>query len=243
MKSTTRAALILALVMYGIPVQAQIDRPDGPLMRAVHRDAARLGMAPPQANTAQDWSRVSSLRPGTPIRLEAPGLADTDHHFVLADQLELIVLDLANPALPDPVRRSLLKMATDHPEYFPLVFTGSRFVQDDVRVGPEGVLLRDRKLVEIAQIVKRIPRTDVVAITTPMKRRGSVIGAVAGAGGGLLLGYVSALHLAFKQCGRGCGDERALMALSLVGLPIAGGLLGYQAGTRTTERVIYRSEP
>jgi hypothetical protein len=31
------------------------------------------------------------------------------------------------------------------------------------------------------------------------------------------------------------------MALSLVGLPIAGGWLGYQANSRTTQDVIYRA--
>ena len=57
--------------------------------------------------------------------------------------------------------------------------------------------------------------------------------------GGFVLGYVSALHLAYKQCNGSCGDEKALMALSLVGFPIAGGWLGYQANSRTPQDVIY----
>jgi len=85
-----------------------------------------------------------------------------------------------------------------------------------VRLAPDGVFLEHRKVAEISDGVKRIPRPDIVAITTPAQRRGSLIGAAIGAGGGFVLGYVSALHLAYKQCNGSCSDERALTGLSLV---------------------------
>jgi hypothetical protein len=67
--------------------------------------------------------------------------------------------------------------------------------------------------------------------------------AVAGAGGGLLLGAFIGTALAFKDCGGGCGDEKFLIGLSVVGLPVALGLLGYHAGGRTVGGMIYRAPP
>jgi hypothetical protein len=73
----------------------------------------------------------------------------------------------------------------------------------------------------------RLARTDVDEILQRTGRRGSVLGAAIGAGGGVLLGIVSAINLAFMDCGGSCGDERFLIGLSLVGIPVAGGFAGY----------------
>jgi hypothetical protein len=74
----------------------------------------------------------------------------------------------------------------------------------------------------------RIPRADVTEIRQSTRRRGSPLGAVIGAAGGFLIGYVSAVALAQKECGGSCTDEKILIGVSLVGLPVAGGLLGYR---------------
>jgi hypothetical protein len=96
------------------------------------------------------------------------------------------------------------------------------------------------KAPESPDVLQRFPRQDIVAIKSPPRRHGSKIGAAIGAAGGFVLGYAAAVNLAYKQCNGSCSDEKALMALSLVGLPIAGGWLGYQANSRTTEDAIYR---
>jgi hypothetical protein len=97
------------------------------------------------------------------------------------------------------------------------------------------------KAPELSDVLQRLSRQDIVAIKTTPRRHGSKIGAAIGAAGGFVLGYAAAVQLAFKQCNGSCSDEKALMALSLVGLPIAGGWLGYQANSRTTQDVIYRA--
>ena len=62
------------------------------------------------------------------------------------------------------------------------------------------------------------------------------------AAGGFLIGWALAVHLGLSvQCQPNCGAVEAGIALSLVGLPIAGGILGYHAFARTTEEVIYRT--
>ena len=88
----------------------------------------------------------------------------------------------------------------------------------------------------------RILRTDVSEIRQWTGRRGSLLGAVIGAAGGLALGYVSAIGLAYKQCGGSCADEKILIGASLVGMPIAGGLLGYRlpGGNRTLTTIYLR---
>jgi len=187
-----------------------------------------------------NWRRVSGLAPGREILFEGRGGPAALRVFVKADESELIVLDLAGPPLDPKVRRVLREIASTHPEYFLRVFAGLRFVQDNVRLAPDGLFLADRKVAEISDVVKRIPRPEIVVSTTPPQRRGSLIGTAIGAGGGFVLGFVSALHLAYKQCNGSCSDEKALMGLSLVGLPIAGGMLGYRANPRTTQDVIYR---
>jgi hypothetical protein len=89
-------------------------------------------------------------------------------------------------------------------------------------------------------IMRRIPRTEVEEIRQWIGRRGSRRGAIIGAAAGFALGFVSALSLSYKQCGGSCADERVLIGASLVGMPIAGGLLGYRLqGDRRVLTTIY----
>ena len=87
----------------------------------------------------------------------------------------------------------------------------------------------------------RIPRDDVMQIARFAGRKGSVTGAAIGAGGGLLLGFLTAAAIAYKDCGGGCGDEKFMMGVSLVGMPIGGAVLGYSlgGGGRRELRTIY----
>jgi hypothetical protein len=90
------------------------------------------------------------------------------------------------------------------------------------------------------QAAVRVPREDVTQISRWVSHAGSVPGAIVGAGGGLLLGFFTAAGLAYKDCGGGCGDEQFLMGASLVGMPIAGAVLGYMLpGGKREIRTIY----
>ena len=73
----------------------------------------------------------------------------------------------------------------------------------------------------------QIVRDDVIEIRRWTGGRGSLLGAVIGTAGGLMLVFRSAVILSYKQCGRSCSDEKALRGLAIVGLPLAGGLAGY----------------
>jgi hypothetical protein len=73
-------------------------------------------------------------------------------------------------------------------------------------------------------------RTDAThgatSAAAPQSKRG-VIGAVIGAAAGALLGAGLAVGYATRQCGSSCTDERAMIWVSLIGIPVAGGLAGY----------------
>jgi hypothetical protein len=112
----------------------------------------------------------------------------------------------------------------------------SRFLSaDDRSVTVVDVETLGRPTVQIA-------RDEVMEISCWVCRPGSVAGAIAGAGGGFLLGFVTSVGLANKMCGSSCGDEQVLMAASLIGMPIAGAVLGYgpSAGKRQFRTIYLR---
>lgn len=258
MKTARALALSIALVSPAPPIAAQ-DRlvttpglpratrwpPEsrGPIARAATREAARLATAP-QVDRPSDshWARVTKLAPGTAVTLTVRELPPRKRYVVRADEDNLTVLDLTNPAISPVAQSVLLDVASHHPEDVAAAQTGNTFVLDkNVRMGPDGVFVADRKVADLGQVIETIMQSDVREIRRSGRTGGSVVGAVAGATGGLLLGRLVAANLVYKQCGGSCDDETLLIGLSLIGLPITGGLLGYHAAGRQTEDVIYRA--
>lgn len=74
-----------------------------------------------------------------------------------------------------------------------------------------------------------VRRAAVVEVTARVVKRGSKLGAVVGVGSGAFLGFLTALTLSDRDCGGNCSDEKFLMGVSLIGIPVAGGILGYYA--------------
>jgi hypothetical protein len=194
-----------------------------------HR-ARGLGVHPPS-----DWEGVVRLKPGTEIVLELQGLPPVSRHFLSADDSELVVLDLTDPALPKAVRRTLREIAVKNPRF--LDPDGRvRTSQGRVRVSAKGVFLRDEMVAELADVFDRIARPDVVMIATPPRKRGSALGAVLGATAGFVGGWFFArLPLRYVYSGN------PLWLVAMVALPIAGAALGYEAETDVTQRIIYRA--
>jgi len=94
-------------------------------------------------------------------------------------------------------------------------------------VSADDTMLTVVDLEDVNRATRHIARDDVTEIRRWTGRRGSPLGAAIGAAGGFFLGYVSTVNLAYKQCGGSCADEKFLMGLSIVGMPIAGGVAGY----------------
>ena len=82
-----------------------------------------------------------------------------------------------------------------------------------------------------------LERDAIARIQRPTK--GSVLGGVLGVAVGALAGVVTSVNLGMKQCGESCNDEKALIGLSLVGMPIAGGFAGAKLMPRAAWTNVY----
>lgn len=244
-------SLMLAISLAASPVaataQAPIAPPEprGPIARAVTPDAVRVAMLPVLAGSPKSgeqaspgWSKVHRLKPGTEI-IVTVATGPRTRHVVLSDGSGLTVLNLEDPGLTQDARRELLAVASDHPER--LSHDRTNFVGTHLRIGPDGVFVADQRVADPGQIVERIARDDVRSIVRPVRRRGSKWGAVGGVVVGAWLGFGIAVVQATTPCGESCRDEKARAWAGIIGLPVAGGFLGYHAFARKTAEVIYRN--
>jgi hypothetical protein len=106
------------------------------------------------------WKRVQRFDVGTRVKVAIGRAPAVERYFVLLNDTELIVLNLTAGNLP---KRRLLGMATDNPSW--IAGTSKTSYRDsDLRLGPDGVFLKDRKLADLNQVVERIPRDRITSI-------------------------------------------------------------------------------
>jgi hypothetical protein len=106
------------------------------------------------------WKRVERLDPGTRVKIAVVGGAPAERYFVQLNNANVVVLNLSAPDLP---KRQLLNMAIDNPAW--IAGTGKTTYRDNnLRVGPDGVFVKDKKVAELNQVVEWIPRAKVTAI-------------------------------------------------------------------------------
>jgi hypothetical protein len=112
------------------------------------------------AGDDSQWKRVQRMDPGTRITVTVDGAAPAERYFVQLSDTELVVLNLSAPDVP---KGHLLSMAKDNPEW--MAGTSKAIYRDnDIRVGPDGVFVKDKKVAELAQVVEHLPRARVNAI-------------------------------------------------------------------------------
>jgi hypothetical protein len=111
-------------------------------------------------------------------------------------------------------------------------------LDDDTRIR---VVMRDGSVKEglAGSIIPTLNRDGVAQVQR--RTRGSWIGGILGGAAGGVLGVGIAVGIATEdQCGQSCADEKFRAGLALVGLPIAGALLGAKAMPRRAWTTIYR---
>jgi len=106
------------------------------------------------------WKRARRFDPGTRVAVTVAGGAPLERYFVLVDSVELVVLNLGTPGLP---KRQLLNMTIDNAAWMAATYR-TTYKDNNLRVGPDGVFVKDRKLADLDQVVERIPREKVVSI-------------------------------------------------------------------------------
>jgi hypothetical protein len=115
----------------------------------------------PGADDANDamWKRAQRISPGARLKVTMGG-ESVERYFVQLNATELVVLNLSAPNLP---KQRLRNMATEHPAWIADT-TKTTFRDNDLRIGPDGLFVKDKKLAELAQVVERIPRDRVTVI-------------------------------------------------------------------------------
>ena len=106
------------------------------------------------------WKRVQRLDPGSKVKVTVEGAQAAERYFVKANDTELIVLNLTAPDLP---KSRLIEMTRDNPGW---MANASKVIYKDnsIRIGPEGVFNKDRKVCDLATVLERIPRDKVSAV-------------------------------------------------------------------------------
>ena len=216
----------------------------GPIARALAREANRPATDPALVELQRSgesvysgWSTVRELRPGTKIVVTSADGEPRTRHVIWAGEADITVLNVEHPAWSASGRHELLEASSTNPECFA---ANRRFAGQHVRVGPDGVFVAYQKVAELDEVFETIGRSEVREVRSRVRTRGSVPGAIGGAVGGFLLGSIAAPYFAFKPCGHSCSGERAMIGLSLVGIPAAAAFLAYRGLARTTSEVVYR---
>jgi hypothetical protein len=245
-KSALSLTVIASLVGSALPVAARdrLESTAGPIARAVTREAVRLATEPAWSGIQQasgtaesDWSRVRKLVAATEVVVTVQGAQPGKRYFVRADESDLTVLNPTDPTLPRTAMRGLMDMASNQPEYF--TARKGTLVNKELRVGPDGVFVADRKVADLGQIVERIARTDVVTVRTKIRSGHQALGGALGTVGGFFAGSLVGAAIEGP-----CACDMPGFKGQLVGAPlgaIAGGIFGYLAFSNKTEDVIYRA--
>jgi len=218
MKSTCASTLIAALLASSPPAQAQ----------------PRYAYPP----NVYDWSYVRALAPGTKVAVSAVGLGGQDsQYFVSATDKTLTLLVLGNADLPKPAKQFVIKVAGTDPEMFMSPQKWAEYRDGPVRVNPDGVFVRGRKVADLSEITKAIDAGEVAEVAKQVRaHRRRDFGASPAEGIAALIPF---LALSFLGCHNECG--RAAVAVAAIGGPIiAGEIIAARKADYTTE-VVYHA--
>jgi hypothetical protein len=236
MRSAVSLALVTSLIGSALPVAAQPNTPmAGPIARSITREAARFATVQQSKPVDSEWSRVRTLAPGTELIVIVKDSPPVNRYFVAGDESDLTVLNVGDPALPTAARDVLRDLASTHPEYLLAAQKRGEFaLVKNVRVGPDGVFLADRKVADLAQVVEQYGRPDIAEIQTARIESNPVGCALAGYYGGAVIGGLPGVLIG-GAVGRDTGP--ALLSM-MVGWSM-GAVYVYRKCRHKPEKVIY----
>jgi len=109
------------------------------------------------------YKRAKQLAPGTRVTVTVTGATPVERYFVLIDTVELVVLKLDAPGIP---KRRLLNMAIDNASWMAATYR-TIYKDNDIRVGPDGVFVKEKKIADLKDVVERIPSEKLVSLDRP----------------------------------------------------------------------------
>jgi hypothetical protein len=219
MKSALSLTLTASLLTSSLPAQAQ----------------PRYTYPPP----VSDWSHVRALAPGSKVAISAIGLGGQDsQYFISATDHALTLLVLGNADLPRAARRFVIKLAEAHPDMFMSPPKWAEYRDGPVRVNPDGVFVRGRKVADLSEITRAIDAGDVAEVTKQVRatRQRRPYEASPAEGVAALIPF---LGLSFLGCHNECG--RAAIAVAAIGGPIIAAAIIAARKTSYVSEVVYRA--
>ena len=132
------------------------------LVRPICLVACMLAAAAVSAGDDVQWKRVQRLDPGARITVAVDGAPPAERYFVKLDENEIVVLNLTAADLP---KRQLIEMAKDNPDWMATTAKAS-YKDNSVRVGPDGVFVKDKKVADLSAVVEHVARARVSAVKT-----------------------------------------------------------------------------
>jgi len=235
-RSVVSLALVTSLIGSALPVVAAQNTPmNGPIARSVTAEAARFVTAEQPTAGDSEWARVRRLAPGTELIVTVKSAQPASRYFVGGDDSGLTMLNIGAPTLPTAARNVLRSLASTHPEYFLAAQKGGQFqLEKNVRLGPDGVFIADRKVAGLAEVVEQHARQDITEIRTAETESNPAGCALAGYFGGAIVGGVPGAVIG-GAVGRDTGP-------ALVGMMVgwsAGAVYMYRRCRHKPEKVIY----
>ena len=122
--------------------------------------AALFGMSVLLRADESMWKRVQRFDPGTRVKVTVEGSTPADRYYVQLNDTVVVLLNLSAPDLP---KRQLLNMAIDNPAWIAGA-AKTTYRDNNLRVGPDGVFVKDKKVAELNQVVEWVPRAKVTDI-------------------------------------------------------------------------------
>jgi hypothetical protein len=111
-----------------------------------------------------DWAELRLLARGTDVLVTVRGAGPSPRVLVRSTEAELVVMNLTNPAITRTVRGVLRELLSEHPNDIPDADGKATFSRGDVTVGPEGVFVKGRQLLDRAQVVEHLTRNALVSV-------------------------------------------------------------------------------
>ena len=221
------------------PIGNQLDSIAIAAIDAITPSSARPGLSPRSWVDDDDleWARLRTIDAGQDIGVTVRNSARVVRTHVMADDRGLTVLNLVDPPIPSHVAAVLRETTSRHRDYFERVANGGTVVVDNIRLTRSGVFVGDERVAEFDRVLTTIPRRDVVQVTIRQRGRG-FWGHLGPLGGYFLGGFVGGIVAA-----RVCRCDGGFLPGLVVG-GVAGGVNGFVAAHRETERTVYtRAEP
>lgn len=189
----------------------------------------------------QDWSSVATIAPGNTIKVTLERGQPLTRNFVVADESELIALNVIGSPLPRPVTRRLRTLASDQPNELLRASHGQTVTEGRVRIGPDGVFLDGEKIAALNQVLEQLPRNRVAEVSRIHRAtgRGFLWGTLIGGGVGLAV-TLGACGTNWSQETNSCSNLTPMWVA--IG-PLWGSLIGTAVGASTNASTVVYKKP